>query len=240
MHSARRQLLGLGLLGWAVPARPTPELKIFGDDHYLPHSFLHEGRPAGRLVELLRASEPALALRYDIELMAWKRAMKLAQQGLGGVLGVSWTKDRAAWLDFSQPLAGDDIHVVVRRDSGFQPQQLDDLAGRLIGIGNGVSYGDEFEQAIAAGRFRVARDWGVQRRLRIVLSGRVDAAFVGGGRVGYETAMRAEEALWARRDELLWMPQPLLRDRLHLAFAKQMGQGALLERFNAALASLGR
>jgi ABC-type amino acid transport substrate-binding protein len=189
-------------------------------------------------VERLRATESALALRFDIELLAWNRAMSMAQQGRGGILGVSYTKARAVWLDFSQPLFADDIHVVVRRDSGFQPQQLSDLQGRLIGIGNGVSYGEELEQALAAGQFRVTRDWGIQRRLRILLSGRVDGVFIGGGRAGFDTALRSEAGLWERREELLWLPQPVLRDRLYLGFAKRMGQGALLERFNAALSAL--
>lgn len=235
---ARRRLLLQLALGLPLLARAERGLKVFGDDHYVPLSYLQQGRASGQLIELLQAAEPALALRFDIELLAWNRAMKFAEQGHGGLIGVSHTRARAAWLDFSAPLYQDHIHLVVRRDRGFTPQGLDGLAGRLIGIGNGVSYGEELEQALASRRLRVTRDWGIQRRLRIVLAGKVDGVFIGSGQAGYEAALRAEPELWARRGELLWLPEPMLRDRLHLAFPKRLQLTELLARFNAALAAL--
>lgn len=234
----RRLLVALSALG--LSARAENPLKVFGDDHYRPLMYSDSGRPAGVLVQLLRQLEPLTGDRYACEMLAWNQAMLRAERGEGGLIGVSFNQQRARWLDYSEPVYYDDIQVVVRRGQAFPFAKLEDLRGKTLGIGNGVSYGDELDQVIASGAIKVERDWGIDKRLRMLLSGRLDAAFVGNGREGYEAALRLDPSVLARREELEVLPHPAVRDPLHLGFPKRMKAREALDRVNHALGKLAK
>ena len=213
-------------------------LKVYGDDKYAPVVFLQDGKPAGFLVDILRRAEALTGDRYEIELVPWKRALELAKRGDGGLMGVSWTAERAEWFDYSAPLFNDDIHVVTLKSKAFKLTQLADLKGKTLGGVTGASYGNEVDRAIADGLFRVERDIGVTSRLRKLLRDHVDGALVGNGRAGFEAALASHPELTAQRAQFTWLPTPVARDRLFLAFPKSMQQKAALERLNAAMRKL--
>lgn len=230
----RRLLVALSTLGLRTQAGAP--LKVLGDDHYRPLMYLDGGQPAGVLVQMLRDIEPRTGDRYAFEMLAWNQAVLRAERGEGGLIGVSFNQQRARWLDYSDPIYFDDIQVVVRRGHAFPFARLEDLRGKTLGIGNGVSYGDELDQAISSSVFKVVRDWGIDKRLRMLLAGRLDAAFIGNGREGYEAALRLDPAVLARRDELEVLPHPVVHDPLHLGFPKRMQAREALQRANLALA----
>ncbi|MDT8990764.1 transporter substrate-binding domain-containing protein [Curvibacter sp. APW13] len=233
----KRLLLGVLAAGAMVLAR-AENLVVFGDDSYAPVVFMREGKPAGILVRILERAEALTGDHYDIRLSPWKRAYELAARGEGGVMGVSFNHDRARIFDFSKPVYDDDIQVVTLADKTFAFSQLSDLKGKLIGGVHGASYGDAVDAAIAKGLISIERDVGQGGRLRKLLAGRLDAAFIGNGSVGLETAIASEPMLRANREQFAVLPKPLTVDPLHLAFAKSMDKAAAIARFDAAVEKL--
>jgi len=236
---AWQRWLGVVAVAWGLGTGATADtLKVYGDDKYAPVVHLQDGKPAGFLVDILRRAEALTGDRYDIELVPWKRALELAKRGDGGLMGVSWTAERAEWFDYSAPLFNDDIHVVTLKNKAFKLTQLADLKGKTLGGVTGASYGDEVDRAIADGLFRVERDIGVTSRLRKLLRDHVDGALVGNGRAGFDAVLASHPELSGQRDRFVWLPTPIARDRLYLAFPKAMKQQAALARLNAALPKL--
>ncbi len=234
---ARRHLLLLGLPGSLHAETP---LKIYGDDHHPPFTQLLQGRPQGLLVDRLQRASARLEPGIALELTGWRRAMQLAQLGHGGLVGVSYTLARARWLDYSRPLAVDEVHLVSRRDQGLAPTRLQDLQGLRIGVGNGISYGQEFEAALASGLFQVERDWGPLQRLRMVLAGRLHGVLLSGGVQGIAALIAQDAKLSEQREALAVSPRPLLQDPLHLGLPKAWRQAEWLARFDAAAAEAPR
>lgn len=238
MALSRRTLLALAAAMLPLRAEAVRPLRVLGDHHYPPFSALVDGRAVGLLVDGLRRAETRLAQPFALELTGWRRALREAEtQGQVGLIGVSFTRDRARWLDYSAPVETDVVHLVSLRARPQEAESLAALRGLRIGVGNGISYGQEFEDALAAGLFQVDRDWGPVQRLRMLLAGRLDAVLIAGGPVGVEAAIATDAALRAQRDALLVAPRPLIHDPLHLAFPKRMRQQALLERVAAAWAA---
>lgn len=232
---ARRRWLA-GVIAAALAARARAQvgrpLVIFGDDSYPPVIHLTQGRPQGFLVEVLERVEPRLQVRFDVQLMPWKRAYVLALREQGGLIGVSRNQERDGLLDFSRPIYNDDIRVVVLKGQGFSFKDLADLRGRRIGGVSGASYGERVDAAIRDGLFTVERDIGQVSRLRKLLAGRLDAAFIGNGERGFEWQLSSHPELQEHRDKFELLPVPLARDPLHLAFPKALKQRDFLAQFD--------
>lgn len=239
MNSRFTRTLALFLIGWGAlcPVR-AETLVVLGDDAYAPVVYAQEGKSAGILVRILQMASPLTGDTYEIRLSPWKRAYELASRGEGGVVGISFTQERAKLFDFSKPVYDDDIQIVTLKERTFPYARLDDLKGKVVGGVNGASYGDEVDKAIAAGLFVVDRDVGQAGRLRKLLAGRLDAALVGNGNAGFEGAVNSVPELKANRARFVILPTPLTRDALHLAFAKSMHRRAALDRFDAAIDKL--
>ncbi len=210
-------------------------LKIFGDEDYAPVIYLKDGKPFGFLVDILRSAEAETGDQYMIELLPWKRAYELSRIGKGGLIGVSLTEERAEIFDFSMPVFDDFIHVVALKSHQFEFTQLSDLKGKTLGGVMGASYGEGVDRAIASGLFAVERDIGVTSRMRKLIRGRLDGALVGNGKPGFDAVMNSHPELVAARESIVWLPTPLSRDQLYLAFPKSMNQKAALKRLNAVL-----
>jgi polar amino acid transport system substrate-binding protein len=233
-----RAVVGLVFL-WAVLAASHAEtLVILGDDSYAPVIFIDNGKPAGILPAILERVSALTGDQYDIRLSPWKRAYGLASRGEGGVVGVSFNKERARIFDFSNPIYDDDIQIVTLKSRTFTYSRLEDLKGKTVGGVSGASYGDEVDQAIASGLFVVERDVSQTGRLRKLLAGRLDAAFIGNGQAGFNGAISSQPELQQNKAQFAVLPTPLTRDPLYLAFAKSLNKRDALDRFDAALDKL--
>lgn len=210
-------------------------LVVLGDDAYVPVVYMKDGKPAGLLPAILQAASRHTGDTYDIRLSPWRRAYEFSLRGDGGLVGVSFNQERDKLFDFSRSFYDDNIQIVTLKSKTFPYSKLEDLKGKTIGGINGASYGDEVDRAIAAGLFTVERDVSQTGRLRKLLAGRLDAAFVGNGQAGFEAAVNSFDELRQKRSLFVVLPTPLTRDPLHLAFPKAMGQRAAIDRFDAAI-----
>ena len=232
-------LFCLFVLFFSLPTQ-AENLVIYGDDVYAPVIYADRGQPAGLLPAVLKRLERDTGDTYELRLVPWKRAYETALNGEGGLLGVSFTRERAEFFEFSKSIYDDDIQIVVLRDKRFPYKGLSDLKGKVLGGVQGASYGEEVDRAIANGLFKVDRDVGQIGRLRKLLAGRLDAALVGNGRAGFDFIIQSDDVLRKSRDQFVVLPQSLVRDPLHLAFPKRLEKSAALSRFDAALMRLQR
>lgn len=220
-------------------AQPGSPVVVFGDDNYAPVIHRAGGKARGFLVDLLQRVEASGLAQFELRLVPWNRAYVSATRGEGGLIGVSRTAEREQLFDYSKPIYHDDIRLVMLRGREFEFRGLQDLAGKRIGGVIGASYGDAVDRAIRAGVFRMDRDIGVSNRLRKLLAGRLDAAFVGNGSCGVALALSSEPELVAERARFLLHPQTVNRDPLHLAFAKTLDKKAFVAAFDATVERLG-
>ena len=223
------------LLTLSAGAIQAETLLVYGDDSYSPVIYSANGKPTGVLVDILRKVSERTGDTYELRLFPWKRAYEQARAGHAAIVGVSKTAERLAQFDFSDAIYFDDIQIVVKKGREFPFTQLSDLKGKTVGGVLGASYGDVVDAAIKEGLFKVEQDTAQKGRLHKVLLGRVDAAFIGNGRVGFDMAVGSDPALLARRNDFVILSTPVTRDPLHLAVAKGMNKKALIERFNLAL-----
>lgn len=212
------------------------DLLLFGDENYRPVIYLDEhGQPAGLLAEVVKNYQEVSGEPVKLRLYPWKRAYVNAERALGGVIGLSKTEARLEQFDYSAPIYDDNINVVVLKGREFPFSTLSDFSGRKIGVQLGASYGSEVDAAIAAGSIKVETDTNHFSRLKKLLYGRIDAAFIGNGRIGLQTLLASDPQLAEHRDEFVILEQPLIHDQLFLGFAKSMHRQAFLERFNKVL-----
>jgi len=236
----RTCLVSAGLLAvLAAPAVWAEELTIYADNGYEPLTYLKEGQPQGVLVEIMRRAETITGDHYEIVLVPWRRAYEMARRGEGGVMGLSYTTERALLFDYSLPMAYDTIHLVTLKGKEFHFEGLDDLAGKLVGAVFGASYGKAVDQRIAQGAIKVNRDTSHVSMLRKLLYGQLDAVFIGGGAAGMDLQMSRSTELQEQRGKFAVLPVPVVRDPLYLAFPRSLNKAAALQRFNRALAQLG-
>jgi polar amino acid transport system substrate-binding protein len=222
----------------SAPSIQAETLVILGDNAYAPVIHSMDGKPSGFLANILRRVSALTGDQYDLRLSPWKRAYELAARGDGGLIGVSLTQERAKIFDFSRPFYDDDIQIVTLKERTFPYAKLGDLKGKVIGGVNGASYGEEVDKAIATGLFSMERDVGQAGRLRKLLAGRLDAAFIGNGNAGFDYIVGSADELSKNRDRFAILSTPLVRDPLHLAFPKAMNQRKAIDRFDAAIEKL--
>lgn len=233
---------GIFLAGIVMTAMPSgalaDKLVVYGDEAYAPVIYLDNGKPAGILPAIFSRLSKDTGDTYELILVPWRRALVESETNRGGITNISRNKSREIYYDFSLPIYDDDIQLVVLKGKEFRYRELIDLKGKTVGGAYGASYGDDVDRAIAVGVITVERDPGQLSRMRKLLSGRVDVAIVGNGVAGFETLIASAPDLLASRSQFVVLPQPLLRDSLHLAFSKTMNMKPALERFNKALVAL--
>lgn len=208
---------------------------VYGDDTFAPFLVLRDGQPSGSLVKLLQRAEALSGDHYVVQLLPWKRAYQMALSGNGAILGLSDTRERRQLFDYSDPIEGAVTRIVVLKRRAFAFNTLDDLRGKTFGAAFGVSFGDKVDQAVQDGLFTIERSIGRPSRIKKVLAGRIDGAFVTGMGLSLNELAEDDPMLESQLDELMFLPKPLRHDQFYLAFAKSAHQSAALGRFNHAL-----
>ncbi|MES2935193.1 MAG: transporter substrate-binding domain-containing protein [Pseudomonadota bacterium] len=211
------------------------KLLIYGDDAYVPVIYLDHGKPVGILPAIFSRLSKDTGDTYELVLLPWKRALDESARGHGGITNISWNKERDRLYDFSAPIYDDDIQLVVLKGKEFPFLKFQDLKGKIAGGKIGASYGEEVDKAILDGTIKIDRDSSQVSRMKKLLLGRIDVAIIGNGNAGFDLMIASDPDFIANRDKLMVLPQPLVRDPLHLAFAKSMHKQAALDRFNKAL-----
>jgi ABC-type amino acid transport substrate-binding protein len=91
--------------------------------------------------------EHKTGLKFDLVFLPWKRAQQETMAGKGIIYGFSKSQERLQNFQFSEPVMAESIWAITYESGNKAITKIDDLQGKTICIGPGVSYGIEFEQA---------------------------------------------------------------------------------------------
>jgi polar amino acid transport system substrate-binding protein len=212
------------------------EVVIFASDDYRPVTFRNEqGKEDGIASALIKHYQQLSGNKVVLEMVSWKRAYLLAEKGKGGIVGLSKTKARLDIFDYSEPFYDSIVGIVVKKGKEFPFNSVADLKGKLISVTNAASYGDEFDDALAAKLFQVDVNYAADIRLKKLLYDRVDCAVVNNGEHGLDDIIKKDPELLSKRNQFVYLSKPLVRDSLHLAFHKSMKMQVFLAEFNRAI-----
>lgn len=131
----RRHWLGLMLLCLgSAHAQDTPVLRYAGDAAFAPFESLDaQGRPQGFQIDLLRALEPLMGVRFDIRLRPWAETEAAFRAGQADLLAMVDTPERRAWARFAHGHATPALAVYLRQGD-TEPQDLQDLTTMRVAV----------------------------------------------------------------------------------------------------------
>ena len=226
------RLLAILLLSCSVLSTRAQTL-IAIDNANPPFMYQQDGQPRGLYPLLLQAVFARLGEPLAIQAMPWKRALLRGAAGELGIGGIYKNAERLRVFDYSAPIFEERLLLYVQREKAFDFRGIADLHGKRVGVIRGWSYTEEFDQAARTGQIETQEGSADEANLRKLASGRLDAV------IAIELAGQRLLAL-PGLEQLVALPQPLSINPTYLVFAKQAGQGALLQRFDQALKDMRR
>lgn len=206
------------------------EIVVFGTASKEPKIWLEGDTPKGMLVDILNLIGKKMAVKFKIKLYPWNRALHLAENNEGGIVGFSKNEERLKNYDFSDPIFIDEIMLVVMRGKEFEFEKAEDLKGKRIGTTRGTSYGPLFEEARKY--FLLNEDDNMDKRLHMLMLGRIDVAIINPGIPGLKTLINKNPELKKRENDFIVLKKRISLDPNHLAFKKDMHMKDFLDRFN--------
>ncbi len=211
------------------------EVTVYGNSERAPKSYLKDGRATGILVDQLRYIDQRIACQVTVELYPWELVQRKVLASGGGITGFSRNERRERHFVYTKPVFLDELRLLVKAGSEFPYEGYEDLDGRTLVIDRSISFGQDFEDAVAAGRFTVVRESRIGERLRMVTDGEVDAMFVPSGEAGLRYLLSELRIPEAERDRWTLLAKPFKINPNHIAFRKGPDSRQLVEQFNAAI-----
>lgn len=212
------------------------EVTILGSDYNSPKIYGEDLLSKGILVDIVKYIDGQMGNHtFNIELYPWARAYRMALAAKGGIIGLSKTSDRLKLFDYSDVIYYDEVVIVVLKSQVFDFNTINDLKGKMMGIGRGGSFGDEYEKAKKEGLFEVKEDNGPVFRLVDLLENRIDCALMSPGEFALNETVKRHKHLMKNKDRFVILPKPFKRDPNFLGFSKKMGMQSFLKDFNKTL-----
>jgi len=121
---------------------------ILGYVDFPPYEFNHQGKPDGILVSIVEMLFEKFNIPLELKYLPFKRAYESAKKGnIDGLFNFYKTKHRQNYFDYSEAVIKNPLVFFVRKDSNITFNTLNDLKGLKIGVINGYTYGEEFDES---------------------------------------------------------------------------------------------
>jgi len=227
-------IIGLCLL-WPLtaaaaenPQKKAPAIIVGGDRDYPPYEFIDKnGQPNGYNVELTRAIAEVMGMKVEFRLGGWSDMRTALKRGTVDVLqGMSYSAERAAEVDFSQPHTIVNHAVFARRDSP-NINSLEELEGKSVAVHRSGIMHDYLVSKKFSGRLTLTET--PVDALRQLAAGKTDYAIVA-----------IVPGMYIIRELKLTNLIPAVRNVATQRYCYAVGKGnaELLSRFNEGLAIL--
>jgi len=192
-------------------------LTFFGEENVPPWSFTEKDQIRGIDCDLILEVGKRMNLQINIQLTPWKRMILAVQDGECDAGFTSfYIKEREEFAIYAQPpLHYSTYSVFVRKGGEFPFAAIQDLYGKTVGIVRGYKIGDEFVQAVAAGRIKTEEVTEKAMNMKKLDDGRIDCAIS-----PLETTLLTLQEL-GLADKIAALPKPVAESKpLHLVFSK--------------------
>lgn len=178
-------------------ARPPdsrhPDSIVMGMGAFPPYLVYGEAGPTGLAVSLAADLFPEIGLRLVLRDMPFARALQEARSGhVEGVLLASRFPERESHLAFTPPVFCEYRDLFVRRGEEFDWRHT--IAGKTIGVGQGLNYGPMFQSWIDARLITPVPLTNMSQLLEVLARGRFDAALISRSEADALLAMQPELA----------------------------------------------
>lgn len=191
----------------------------------------HEGDiSTGLDYEVVRIVFERMGVRAEIRFFPWRRCLKLiADLEADAILDVAFTDDRGRFMHFPvQHLSESKTVFFHNKDGAFRFGSMQDLAGKVIGILPGYSYGWRFDTATNFSKETGPR---LDANFQKLVKGRLDAVAANLA-LGLATLERL-----GLTGAVVWAEEPIQVERNYVAFAHKEGYDVLARRFGEELAA---
>jgi polar amino acid transport system substrate-binding protein len=146
----------LWLFSYSVVAMEFPDHTLLGFDDYPPYMYLQNDTPAGIYPDIVTEAFRKVNLEIHIVILPWKRALKLAELGKAGLIGLLKTPERQKFLEFSEDFFSETLVFLVKSGNKFPYNSIKDIYGKSVGINQGFTHGEEFNHAREQGLIKVS------------------------------------------------------------------------------------
>ncbi|WP_461060474.1 substrate-binding periplasmic protein [Silanimonas algicola] len=175
----------------------------------------------GTTIARVRSAFASQGYRLEVEFLPWARALRAAEAGDHGVVGLlpEYQSHKSAsrwWL--SAPVGESPLGFVERSDQPVNWRQLEDLIGFRIGVVRGYINEARFDALASRGVLTVEEAPDDLANLRKVASGRLDLAVVDAAVLAHLVA--TQPALREARVPLQFNARILGTKTLHVAFRR--------------------
>lgn len=173
--------------------------------------------------------------RARFPLIPWQRALREVEQGYhDGIALLLKTPEREAYMTYSMPfIVGSSLVWSAGNASGevFEWNQIEDFYNKRVGIIQGYSYGETFEQAIDSGTISIVKTPTVEHMFAMLANGRIDLALANDA-VGAALAKKYPDAGIAAASK------PTESDVFFLAISKKSSAVTLIPEINRIITDL--
>ena len=171
-----------------------------------------------RLVDYLSAKA---GIRFHLQAYPWNRALKLANEGVAPIWGLSQTPERMQRFVFSHPIYEANVWMLVNKTQTIPFTSLASLAGKRVSTFRGVSYGAEFEAA-KNNLFTVEEDSdNLNARLAKLIAGRCDVMLQASHARTSEQVVAELSDYGYDANQLRVLESPLLSEPAYIAIVKE-------------------
>lgn len=231
------QLSLLGVLASCAAEQVVAGDLLFVTEPFPPYNYLEAGRAAGPMPEIVRAACERMAVQCTIEVMPWRRALQLAEQGKAdGAFSLVRIPEREASFYLGPAVADVTYTLFAQKKSSLRYQQAADLNGyTLAAYGPSGTLRTLQELQASGGKFDIIQEVDNATVLRKLAAGRY-------GERG-AVLINRDVAYWLIREEGLDNLKEvgdLRRLAYHIGLSRQRVSEPTANRFNQALLALGR
>lgn len=128
-------LLCLGQPCSAADNAGTTDTLHFATESLPPFNYEENGAPAGPMLEIIQAACNIAQLTCTAEIMPWRRAIALAENGrVDGVFSILLTESREKKFFLSDPIIRTSYSFFALKASAWEYRTPSDLNGMTIGV----------------------------------------------------------------------------------------------------------
>ena len=161
-----------------VCAESLPGEVVLVNADYPPY-VMPEGHPGGPGIdmEIAMAALEKMGVRAVVKLVPFKRVLAMLEAGQADLTtSLSYRAERDEYLCWSLPYRTDTNYIFfTRRDSAFEPERIEDLRGRRVGVVRGFVFPAAFADDPGIEKVEAPH---IPSLLAMLLEGRFDALIV--------------------------------------------------------------